>query len=142
MFIRPLRRRSSAAPPPPDPAFGSAFTNINSYECEGVGAGETVQVQVAWTVSDPDNDLYSITIERSITSGTPSWGAWRSNIACTAVGNTVDDLEIYLDPMGSGIQHWRRYRLTIRRRSDNTIVDEIITANRLIEGGECIEALP
>lgn len=142
MFIRPLRRRSSAAPPPPPPAFGVGFTNINDFQCEGTGTGEPVIVEVVWTITNPDNDLYSITIEQSITSGTPSWLAWRSNLDCTAVGNTLDETGIRLDPLGSGIQHWRRYRITIRRRSDNAIIDEVITANRLIEGGECLEAIP
>ena len=140
MFIAPLLllNMDQAPAPPPPPSF---VGGVSQNEWQQMGCAQEWQVRTNCTISNPDNDLYRLELERDHSaSGLGTWVVEDSDVGMVAFPSHTWQSGQTGDPNGSGAGDISvRFRWRIVRRSDNDTVQLITAAGRVfIEWGICV----
>ena len=140
MFVAPLLLLNLAggAGPPPVPSFTSGASNS---EWRAMTCEETWMLRTTCSISNPDDTLYRLVIERDeSSSGEGSWVTVDSDYGMASNRSYDWDSMQQGDgtSTGAGGPIFQRFRWRIVRRSDSAVMETITSQRESKEWGICV----
>lgn len=102
-------------------------------------SGQDWHVMASWTMALSDDTQYKLTVERATNAGGTDWANWLTD-ATTYTDNEVDSTgkEGLVDGTSNPVTSYRRYRMSVIRRTDSALIQTVSTNIVQVVTGDCI----
>ena len=102
-------------------------------------SGQDWHVTASWTMALSDDTQYKLTVEKATNAGGTEWANWLTD-ATTYTDNEVDSTgkQGLVDGTSNPVTSYRRYRMTVIRRSDSAVIQTVSTTVVQVVTGDCL----